>query len=285
MKDKEKSRNRKPRKKQKLLEEMSLMDDEFMTLIFNENYEATELVLNVILGRKDLKVKTVEVQKTENSPLIGGKSQRLDVYAVDTDGKTHNIEVQQDDRGADIHRARYYSAVIDSRLLRSGQEYEELNDSYVIFITKNDVMGLGWPIYLIERTLIGDGRNAEDGSHILYVNGAYKNDGSEIGHLISDFKATKYEEIYFPALRKTVQYYKENKEGKRKMSKIFEKYAAEYAAEVAAEAAAKAAAEARLNIFSENVRNLMCNMNLNVVQAMEALNIPEADRETVLKLL
>lgn len=40
----------------KLLAGFTLLDDDFMTFVFDRNIEATELVLNVILGRDDLKV-------------------------------------------------------------------------------------------------------------------------------------------------------------------------------------------------------------------------------------
>lgn len=35
------------------IEKLSLMDDNLMTLVFDRNIEATELLLNVILGRDD----------------------------------------------------------------------------------------------------------------------------------------------------------------------------------------------------------------------------------------
>ncbi len=40
----------------------------------------------------------------------------------------------------------------------------------MIFITENDVMGKGLPLYPIDRCFLGTGERFEDGSHILYVN-------------------------------------------------------------------------------------------------------------------
>ncbi len=40
----------------KAISEMCLLDDNLMTLVFDRNIEATELLLNIILQRSDLKV-------------------------------------------------------------------------------------------------------------------------------------------------------------------------------------------------------------------------------------
>lgn len=66
-------------------------------------------------------------------------------------------------------------------MLKEGQKFKELHDSYVIFITEIDTMGAGLPIYHVERTLKETGAAFNDGSHIIYVNGNYKNDNSPLG--------------------------------------------------------------------------------------------------------
>ena len=50
---------------EEMIKNMRLMDDRFMTLVFDGNKEAVELVLNIILEREDLKVSSVTVQKEE----------------------------------------------------------------------------------------------------------------------------------------------------------------------------------------------------------------------------
>ena len=54
--------------------------------------------------------------------------------------------------------------------LNPGQDYEELTDSYVIFITRDDVLGEGLPIYHADRVIREVGETFGDGSHIIYVN-------------------------------------------------------------------------------------------------------------------
>lgn len=43
--------------------------------------------------------------------------------------------------------------MLDSKMLKARQEFKELKDSYVIFISENDVMGAGLPLYHIERMI------------------------------------------------------------------------------------------------------------------------------------
>ena len=65
----------------------------------------------------------------------------------------YNIEVQRSDRGASEKRARYNSSLLDANLTDAGDDYDALNETYVIFITENDVLKAGLPIYHVDRTV------------------------------------------------------------------------------------------------------------------------------------
>ena len=145
-------------------------------LLFNnqENIEATELVLRIVLSKPDIKV--IKVQTQYSMKNIKGRSLRLDIYATDSENKKYNIEVQRMDKGAGVKRARYNSSLIDSDILPAGFEVENLAETYVIFITENDVMGKDKPIYHIDRYIRETEEYFNDGSHIIYVNASYKDD-------------------------------------------------------------------------------------------------------------
>ena len=104
------------------IETLSLLDDNLMTLVFDRNIEATELLLNVILQRDDLKVLEVTAQREYKNPLSDGRSLIIDIYAADEEGKVYDIEVQRASAGADAHRARFHSSMIDTKMLKAGQE-------------------------------------------------------------------------------------------------------------------------------------------------------------------
>ena len=78
---------------------MRLFDDVFFTKCFDNEPECVELVLQIVLGKSDLKVVDVRTQVFEGHLL--NRSVRLDVLATDSDGKKFNIEIQRDNIVAD----------------------------------------------------------------------------------------------------------------------------------------------------------------------------------------
>lgn len=116
-----------------------------------EIIEATELLLKVILGRNDLM--EVVGQREYKNPMPGGRSVTIDIYARDSDDKIYDIEVQRASAGADVRRARFHSSMIDTKMLKAGQEFKEIHESYVIFITADDVMGAGHSLYHVNRMI------------------------------------------------------------------------------------------------------------------------------------
>ena len=133
------------------INKFTLMDDTFMTQVFSGDLECTEELLKIILKRNDLSVTKSVTQLTIGN--LFGRSVRLDIYANDSTGKQYDIEVQQDDSGAVPEQARLNSALFDSRLTTSGEKYKEMPETYIIFITSNDVLEGGLPVYTIERTI------------------------------------------------------------------------------------------------------------------------------------
>ena len=91
----------------------------------------------------------------------------------------------------------------------------------MIFITENDVMGKGLPLYPVERYISVTGERFEDGAHILYVNGAYRGD-SPIGRLMHDFGCVDPSDMYYDVLADRVKFFKESKEGVAVMCRAIE---------------------------------------------------------------
>lgn len=209
-------------KKKELLEkikEFRLLDDDFMSKVFEDDYQCTELLLHIIMERSDLKVEETRTQYAIKN--LAGRSVRLDIYARDTAGRRYNIEVQRADKGAGAKRARYNSSILDVNSLMAGEEWSCLPETYVIFITENDVLEGNKAIYHVERTVKETGKDFLDGAHILYVNGAYR-DESPIGKLMHDFSCKNPDDMYFKILADKTRYYKEDAKGVAAMCKIME---------------------------------------------------------------
>ncbi len=222
------------------IQSLRLLDDDFMNKVF-EDKACAEFLLQIILERTDLTVQKVHSQ--HNLKNLQGRSVRLDILATDEAGRVYNIEVQRSDKGAGAKRARYNSSLIDANITEPGDNYENLNETYVIFITEHDVLKAGRPIYHIDRMIQETNALFGDGSHILYVNAQIK-DNTALGQLMHDFACTKAEEMHYPILAKRVRYFKEEQEGVATMSRIFE----EIKREAAQEAARKTAREKSIQV-------------------------------------
>ena len=255
----------------KLIDGLTLFDDDLMSRVFDKNIEATELLLRIILERK-IKVISVNGQEEMKSAAVGGRNITLDVHALDENEEKMDIEVQGNSEGAHIRRARYHSSVLDSRMLKEGQEFKEIKDSYVIFIYKRDKFQEGLPLYHIDRYVRETGKLFEDGSHIIYVNGNYKGD-DEIGHLMQDFHQTDPDNMHYKELSQGVRHFKEVEEGRDTMCEAVQEYAKEYASECLKTEKAGL------------VENFMKNMNLTLEQALDAAGIHGEERDAIIQLL
>ena len=216
-----------------LIENFRLMDDTFMSKCFENAPECIELMLRIIIGKKDLKV--VKSQTEYPIKSLQGRGVRFDVFARDSKGREYDIEIQRANDGAEPRRARYNSALMDANALKSGEDFGKLRDTYVIFITENDVMGGGQEVYHVNRKIeeLSCG-NFGDGTHIIYVNGATRG-ATEIGRLVHDLLCRDAAKMYFDVLRKQVSQFKNSEEGRRTMCEAVERIAERRAAESRAE--------------------------------------------------
>ena len=251
----------------RLIDGLTLFDDDLMSRVFDKNIEATELILRIILGRK-IKVIRVNGQEEVRNAEVGGRNITLDVYAMDENGQEMDIEVQGNSEGAHIRRARYHSSVLDSKMLKEGQPFKKLKDSYVIFIYRHDKFKKGLPVYHIDRYIRETGEIFEDGSHIVYVNGNYKGD-DEIGQLMSDFHQVDPDHMHYKELSQGVKHFKEVEEGRDTMCEAVQEYAKEYA----------------ISEVAENVKNLMGNTGFTLEKALDILGIQGEKRELVIRQL
>ena len=87
---------------------------------------------------------------------LDSKAVRLDVYVEDEAGTVYNIEMQTA-KGADgalAKRTRYYQAMIDLDLIGKGVYYDQLRQTYIIFVCTFDLFGLEQRIYTFRNTCV-----------------------------------------------------------------------------------------------------------------------------------
>ena len=203
-----------------------MMDDEFMTKMFENSIPCTELLLQIILEDDKIKVKEVITQAVYKN--LQGHDLKLDILAAKEDGTLFNVEVQNRNEGAVPQRARYHASLLDSNNLPKGEDYKALPDSYVIFITRNDVLNKGLPLCHIQRTILEDGTPFVDGSQIIYVNNKIQN-STRLGKLMHDFSCKNPDDMHYRVLAERATYFKKNEKGREEMSEVMERFAEQVA--------------------------------------------------------
>ena len=179
------------------IKEFTLMDDPFMTKVFEDDIERTQLILRIILENDTIKVKKASTQKRLKN--LQGRDLQLDILAEKADGTKFNVEVQNESSGAIPQRARYHMSLLDAKSLPKGEYFDKIPENYVIFITREDVLKGLLPIYHIHRTIDENGHSFADGSHIIYVNAKIHND-TPLGMLMHDFCCKNPDDMHYEKL-------------------------------------------------------------------------------------
>ena len=202
-----------------VIKNFTLMSDIFMRNVFKQR-ECLEYVLQVIMEKQNLRVIDQVIQKDYKN--LQGRSAIMDCVARDSEGKQFDVEIQQDNEGASPKRARYHGGLMDMNTLNPGQDFDDLPESYVIFITRDDSLGYGLPIYHIDKQIKEVGESFQDEAHIIYVN-SRKQEDTELGKLMHDLHCKDADEMHSPVLAKRVHELKDTQKGVEFMCREMEK--------------------------------------------------------------
>ena len=145
-------------------------------------------------------------------------------------------------------------------MLLAGEKVDKLPETYVIFITENDVLGAGKAVYHIDRIIAETKTPFGDGSHIIYVNGAYKGTNL-IGDLMHDFNCKNPADMKIKHFASKAKFLKEDNKGVSQMCQIVE--------------------ELLLEEKEEIVTNLIKQNILSIEQIAEVVNITTEDVQKI----
>ncbi|MBO7677141.1 MAG: PD-(D/E)XK nuclease family transposase, partial [Erysipelotrichaceae bacterium] len=208
----------------KSVDDMCLLDDVLMNVVFDDDTETTEEVLRIIMDIPDLTITYAKAQYSIHK--LQNRSIRFDIKAVDSAGTNYDIEVQRNDTGAEEKRARFNASMMDSALLRKGARFKELPRMCVIFITEHDVLKGNRPIYHINRTIREKGNEVfDDDEEIIYVNCEYNSGrrNTDIEKLIHDLKCADPSKMYLPRLARKTSDCKSSRETRDMLSEWVER--------------------------------------------------------------
>ena len=260
-----------------LIQKFRLIDDTFFNVCFDNYIEGMQLLLRIFFDRDDLVVKHVVTQQSADN--LYGRGVRFDVLAEDSEGKLYDCEVQRANEGAAARRARYNSSMIDARELSKGAAFCELPETWVIFITENDVYGAGCPLYHVERIIQEIQRPFGDGAHILYVNGSNRED-TPLGRLMQDFFCESPKKMHYKELANRADYFKTEAEGVHTMCELMEKFGEKKLEEGRIEGRLEGRLEGRIESARRTATALLALGKLTVSQIADAtqLSLEEVQR-------
>ena len=129
-------------------EQATIANNYIFYKVMHENPDICKELLEILL---EMKIDRIEIyQEKELLAEFGKKGIRMDVYARGMD-KSFDLEIQACDTGELPERARYYQGLMDTTQLESGQDFKNLNSSYIIFICIPDIFKKGLGKYTFEN--------------------------------------------------------------------------------------------------------------------------------------
>lgn len=183
-----------------------------------QDAELCKELLQRILPELDIDhVEYPELQKTIKED-FDAKGIRLDVYVNDGKGTVYDIEMQAVTLKCLPRRTRYYQSMIDLQLVDKGQDYDTLNNSYIIFICLSDVFGKDRYMYTFENICKEDSEVIlNDGAKRIFLNADGKNGtvSKELKALLDYVAGRSSEDVFVKKLEYAVEKAKENREWRR----------------------------------------------------------------------
>ena len=283
-------------KLQAYLEMACLFEDSYFKIFMqNKTYNPAQFILRTILKNPFLVVQTITLQKVINN--IGGREISLDFYCeqIGDDGKVikrFNVEVQKATSGAIPQRARFYSSSLDSASLPEKGKFKDLSENYVIFICEKDIFKKQQALYNIQRYIeftdeqgnIIEYKPFDDGSHIIYINGEYKDTTSDLGKIIHDFHCIKSAEMLCEELKKPAEYLKNKKKGENERFELYN-FLTDESQEKIKKQLEEAESRGTIKTIINSIKSLMETMNITAEKAMNALKIPNEEHNFYLAQL
>ena len=208
----------------KPLEELTIHDNFMFSAVMMTDTENCRQVLEYALGMKVDRVEVVAEKTMVYHPEYKGI--RLDVYVKEmtADGALNrhfDVEMQVANKKI-FKRSRYYHSQMDMEILSTGVSYEDLPDTYVIFICNFDPVGLSKYRYTLRCTFAEDGSyEYNDGAHTVFLSTKGTNDDEVPQSLVTFLKYVgseledsekDYDDPFVKRLQETVRKVKSDRE-------------------------------------------------------------------------
>lgn len=265
-----------------IIQEERILDNIMVPVYFEADAagarNALQKILRVILDDPKLTVRTFHPEHVVSN--VGHHGIRIDVFAEDGSGRLIALELQKDTSEPLLHRAVFEGATLGAHSLAAGEAYDKLPKIYVVYVMENDRFRRGAPVYETETLFTDGGQEMKDiAASYIFVNGAYRSIGTELGRVIHDIMERDAHKMLVPEIRDRALLLKNTEEGQRKMNAALEAYIERERAESKAEGKAEGRAEGVIR----TARNIGMDDEAVLAQLMDQLAISPEQASAYLK--
>ena len=200
----------------KKFEDLTLQDD-FMFCKVMQNTDLCKRLIEMILSDTIGQISYISVQHNINA-YEQAKSVRFDVLVQTENGKFYDVEMQVSNEKNIPKRMRFYQAAIDISFLDKGNFYNNLNDSFIIFICLFDVIGKNKPIYTFENICLEDKNTPlQDGTKKVIINAdAFNNTKNKaLKGFLEYLKTGKTKNEFTRRIEEMIQTIKQNEQARQ----------------------------------------------------------------------
>ena len=200
----------------KRFEDLTFTDD-FMFCKAMQNPDLCKKLIEMILFDTIGKIVYISIQHNINT-YEQAKSVRFDVLVQAENGKFYDVEMQVSNERNIPKRMRFYQAAIDISFLDKGNSYNNLNDSFIIFICLFDAIGKNRPIYTFENFCIEDKNTSlQDGTRKVIINAeAFNNTkDKDLKEFLEYLKTGKATNEFTRRIEKMIKAIKQNEQARQ----------------------------------------------------------------------
>ena len=200
----------------KRFEDLTFTDD-FMFCKTMQNPDLCKGLIEMILADTIGKITYISIQHNLKN-YEQAKSVRFDVLVQTENGNLYDVEMQVSNEKNIPKRMRFYQAAIDISFLDKGNFYNDLNDSFIIFICLFDVIGKNRPVYTFENICIEDKNiSLQDGTKKVIINSeACKNtEDKDLKEFLEYLKTGKPNNEFTRRIEEVIQTIKENEQARQ----------------------------------------------------------------------
>ena len=199
----------------KKLQDLTIKDAFMFAAVMSDTEQCRHL-LELVLEMSILEVDVITEKSISYHPEYHGV--RLDVLAEEAGTKRRfNVEMQVKTEHALAKRSRYYHAQMDMDALLTGETYDKLPDTYVIFICDFAPFAKRLYRYTVQNRIQETGEMLNDGSHTIILSTKGENESEVSEELVNFLKyvgqeADETDDDYIKKILEQIKRIKQNRD-------------------------------------------------------------------------